>query len=106
LQGDAGLLTVLLRNLLDNAVRYAPEGSTVTLRFMTRGLSVENAGPPLTPQVLARLGERYWRGEGQDESGSGLGVSIAQRIASLHGLRLRHGAGPDGVGVVATLGPV
>jgi two-component system sensor histidine kinase QseC len=55
--------------------------------------------------VLARLGERYWRGEGQDESGSGLGVSIAQRIASLHGLRLRHGAGPDGVGVVATLGP-
>jgi two-component system sensor histidine kinase QseC len=66
---------------------------------------VENAGPPLTPQVLARLGERYWRGEGQDESGSGLGVSIAQRIASLHGLRLRHGSGPDGVGVVATLGP-
>ncbi len=105
LRGDAGLLTVLLRNLLDNAVRYAPEGSTVTLRFMTRGLAVENTGPPLTPQMLARLGERYWRGEGQDESGSGLGVSIAQRIALLHGRRLRHGAGPDGVGVVATLGP-
>ena len=47
--------------------------------------------------------ERFHRIDGQSESGSGLGVSIAQRVAALHGLRLQHGPGPDGQGVVATL---
>ncbi len=103
LQGDAALLGVLLRNLLDNAVRYAPEASAVTLRFGTDALAVENAGPALTPEALARLGERFHRSEGQAETGSGLGVSIAQRVAALHGLRLEHRPGAGGQGVVATL---
>lgn len=103
LQGDAGLLAVMLRNLLDNAVRYAPEGSTVVLRFAPGHLAVENGGPPLAPEALARLGERFRRAEGQSETGSGLGLSIAQRVAALHGLRLRHGPRADGSGVVATV---
>ena len=102
-QGDPHLMTVLLRNLLDNAARYAPEGSTVTLRFGADGLTVENDGPALAPQELARLGERFHRPEGQAESGSGLGVSIALRIARLHGLALGYHPRPDGSGVVATL---
>ncbi len=106
LQGDAALLTVLLRNLLDNAVRYAPAGSGVVLRFETQALAVENAGPPLQPEAVARLGERFWRNEGQGENGSGLGVSIVQRIAALHGLAVRYSAGPQGQGVVARLGGV
>jgi two-component system sensor histidine kinase QseC len=103
LRGDADLVTVLLRNLLDNAVRYAPEGTTVTLRFGAQSLRVENAGPALAPDALAQLGERFHRPAGQRESGSGLGVSIAQRIAALHGLTLRYGAMGDGRGVVAEL---
>ena len=103
LQGDPDLMTVLLRNLLDNAVRYAPEGSTVVLRFGPGALAVENAGEPLTADTLARLGERFRRREGQAEIGSGLGVSIVQRIAALHGLVLRHGPGADGQGVVASV---
>jgi two-component system sensor histidine kinase QseC len=103
LQGDAGLLAVLLRNLLDNAVRYAPEGSAVTLRFGSSGLAVENDGEPLPAAELAQLGERFRRVDGQAESGSGLGVSIVQRIAALHGLTLRYGARSDGRGVVAEL---
>ncbi len=103
LHGDAGLLTVMLRNLLDNAVRYAPEGSSVVLRFAASGLQVENAGPPLPAQTQAHLGERFRRPEGQAESGSGLGISIVQRIAALHGLVVRYGSRPDGQGVVATL---
>lgn len=103
LQGDADLLAVLLRNLLDNAVRYAPQHSTVVLRFAAGALSVHNDGPPLSAQTLAHLGERFHRRDGQTESGSGLGVSIARRIAALHGLALRHGPGADGQGVVATL---
>lgn len=103
LQGDTELLAVLLRNLLDNAVRYAPEGSTVTLRFAADGLAIENAGPPLPADTLARLGERFHRFAGQSESGSGLGVSIAQRVAALHGLTLRYRARSDGSGVVVEL---
>jgi two-component system sensor histidine kinase QseC len=103
LQGDAALVAVLLRNLLDNAVRYAPRGSTVTLRFEAGGMSVENEGPVLSPQALARLGERFHRPDGQAEGGSGLGISIARRIAELHGLVLRHGARADGTGVSARL---
>ena len=103
LRGDAGLLAVLLRNLLDNAVRYAPEGSPVQLHFGAHALRVENDGPPLPPAVLFHLGERFRRHDGQAESGSGLGVSIAQRIAGLHGLQLRHRTRPGGQGVVAEL---
>ncbi len=101
LQGDAGLLAVLLRNLLDNAVRYVPEGGTVLLRYAPGALEVENGGPALTPEALARLGERFHRDDGQAEGGSGLGLSIAQRVAALHGLRLSHGPRADGSGVVA-----
>ena len=104
-QGDAALMAVLLRNLLDNALRYAPSGSTVQLRFGTDRLSVHNDGPALSEQALAQLGRRFHRVDGQAESGSGLGVSIVQRIAELHGLRLHYRAGADGRGVVAQLGP-
>lgn len=102
-QGDRQLLAVLLRNLLDNAVRYAPEGSTVTLRLTPASLSVENAGTPLPADQLARMGERFYRPDGQAQPGSGLGVSIAQRIAALHGLVLSYRSRADGSGVVAEL---
>jgi two-component system sensor histidine kinase QseC len=103
LQGDEALLAALLRNLLDNAARYAPEGSVVTMRFGSDGLAVDNDGPALSAEEITRLGERFYRGGGQRESGSGLGLSIAQRIATLHGLTLRHHARADGSGVVAEL---
>lgn len=103
LQGDADLLAVMLRNLLDNAVRYAPQGSTALLRFSPGQLEVDNGGPPLAPQVMAYLGERFHRDNAQAEGGSGLGLSIARRVATLHGLRLVHAARPDGSGVVARL---
>ena len=101
LQGDPALLEILLRNLLDNAARYAPAGSTVTLRFEPDALQVDNEGPPLPAQTLARLGERFRRPDGQSESGSGLGVSIVRRIAALHGLTLGYASRDDGSGVVA-----
>jgi len=103
LRGDADLLTLLLRNLVDNALRYAPEGGEATLRFSADGLEVENAGPPLSAETMEHLGERFHRAAGQAESGSGLGISIAQRIAALHGLALRYRARADGSGVVAEL---
>ncbi|OUM00899.1 ATP-binding protein [Variovorax sp. JS1663] len=99
LLGDPHLLTVLLRNLLDNAVRYSPPGSTVTLRIGGEQIEVENEGQPLSGEQLARLGERFYRPEGQPESGSGLGVSIVRRIADLHGLELVFERNESGQGV-------
>ena len=59
---------------------------------------------PVHRETLTHLGERFHRPEGQTEVGSGLGISIAQRIAALHGLALRYRAGNGGIGVVAELG--
>ncbi|MGV3572832.1 MAG: ATP-binding protein [Ramlibacter sp.] len=105
LVGDGHLLTVLLRNLLDNAARYAPAGSTVTLRMGTDQIEVENPGGPLPPEQLATLGQRFHRRPGQAEAGSGLGVSIVQRIAALHGLEVVYDAGA-GDAVRAVVRPV
>ncbi len=105
LSGDAELLMVMLRNLLDNALRYAPLGGTVWLVFGARELRVENEGEPLDAAQLARLGERFYRPDGQAETGSGLGVSIVQRIAGLHALQLSYSLRADGRGTVARLEP-
>jgi len=88
--GDPPLMALLLRNLLDNAVRYAPIGSTVQLRLMPDQLQVDNLAEELRTADLQSWGERFHRPDGQTESGSGLGVSIAQRIAALHGLQLSY----------------
>lgn len=103
LQGDASLLAVMLRNLLDNATRYAPEGSTVQLRLHGDRIEIENAGPPIDATVARRLGERFYRPDGQDEAGSGLGLSIVHRVAALHGLAVVHGPLDDGLGVRVTI---
>jgi len=104
LLGDLHLLTVLLRNLLDNAVRYAPSGSVARLRFDADSLTVENDGEPLSEEQVARAGERFYRPGGQQESGSGLGISIVLRIAALHGLAISFGACDNGRGVRVVVG--
>ncbi|HEY0857193.1 MAG TPA: ATP-binding protein [Albitalea sp.] len=103
LLGDPQLLAVLLRNLLDNALRYAPARSLVTLRFDDDRMEVENDGAPLSADELSRIGERFYRPQGQQETGSGLGLSIVRRIAALHGLEVAFGARDDGRGMRVTL---
>ena len=88
LQGDAVLLQLLLRNLLENAIRYSPSGSTVTLILAADHICVCDQGKGIAPEHLARIRERFYRPPGQDEQGSGLGLSIVERIAELHGLKL------------------
>ena len=91
---SAPLAAVLLRNLLDNALRYGPEGGHVRVEVApaTAGegarLVVEDAGPGLSDADRARLGERFFRVLGSGQSGSGLGWSIVQRLARLHDLRV------------------
>lgn len=87
--GEETLIAVLVRNLVDNAIRYSPPGARVCIGVAPHPrhgrLTVEDSGPGLTDEQQARLGERFYRVLGTGQSGSGLGWSIVRRIASAHG---------------------
>jgi len=90
-QGDADLLAVALRNLIDNALRHTPAGCHVTVRVAIEGggvrLSVRDDGPGVPDEAMQRLGERFYRGLDPRGEGSGLGLAIVRRIAELHEAR-------------------
>ena len=92
ISGHPDLLSVLLRNLVDNAVRYSPAGTTVRVEVARAGrmvqLQVADEGPGIPPDERARIGQRFYRILGTGEAGSGLGLSIARRIAEMHGAQL------------------
>ncbi|MCU6677615.1 quorum sensing histidine kinase QseC [Leclercia tamurae] len=94
--GQQLLLSLLVRNLLDNAVRYSPRGSVVEVTLDTRSFTVRDTGPGIAPEALARIGERFYRPPGQDQTGSGLGLSIVKRIAMLHRMQVSLRNGQDG----------
>ncbi len=94
--GQPLLLSLLVRNLLDNAIRYSPQGSVVNVTLNARYFTVRDNGPGVSPAVLARIGERFYRPPGQSVTGSGLGLSIVRRIASLHGMSVSFGNAPEG----------
>lgn len=76
---------ILLRNLLENAVKYTPEGGTVATALTPGGiLSIADTGPGLSDADKARVFERFVRADKSGQTGSGLGLSIAQWIARAH----------------------
>jgi two-component system sensor histidine kinase QseC len=89
LKGNDLLIGVLVRNLLDNALRYSPDGAQIEARVeygaTTCSLTVEDAGPGMSEGDRARLGERFFRVLGHEQTGSGLGWSIVKRIADVSG---------------------
>jgi len=86
-------LRILLNNLLDNALRYAPEDGRVDVVVQQQGngavLRVSDNGPGVDQADLARLPDRFFRPEGSRSGGCGLGLSIVRHIADNHGARLR-----------------
>lgn len=110
LRGDPALLAVMLRNLLDNALRYTPSTGTVRV---TSGrpagvaeITVEDSGPGIPPEERQRVFERFHRLAGSGATGSGLGLSIVQRIVELHGgeVRIEEGEGGRGTRVRVRFG--
>ncbi len=97
-EGNEALLTVLVRNLIDNACRYSPPEARVHVQVALQDgsalLVVEDSGPGLAPADLRRLGERFFRVLGTDVPGSGLGWSIVQRIAQVHGAHIHADSSP------------
>ena len=107
--GQADMLRILLRNLVDNAVRYTPPGGKVGVGVTAREegviLSVADDGPGIPAAERENVLRRFHRLAGQDIEGSGLGLSIVARIADLHGARLELGDRAPGLIVRVTFKP-
>lgn len=109
--GTPALLAILLRNLIDNAIRYSPRHSTVRVAVTATAdgaeFSVVDQGPGIPPGAEVLVWERFYRVLGSGEIGSGLGLSIVKRIADLHGARAAFSPGDGGKGLrVAVRFPV
>jgi two-component system OmpR family sensor kinase len=106
--GEVDALGVLLRNLLDNALRYTPEGGRIAVECGTlpdgkAHLSVKDNGPGIEIAERERVFDRFYRVPGTPERGSGIGLSLVAHIAASHGARLDCGPGLDGRGVGFTV---
>src|SRR5690606_10159831 len=105
--GHAWLLRELLANLVDNAVKYADDGGTVTIRCGRREgrpfLEVEDDGPGVAAAEMPRILERFYRVQGTAGEGNGLGLAIAEEIARVHHSHLQLQPGAAGRGLKVTL---
>ncbi|HEX8962273.1 MAG TPA: ATP-binding protein [Rhodocyclaceae bacterium] len=105
--GDAELLRILLRNLIDNALRYTPAGGRVLVTIAGEPgrpvLTVTDDGPGIPAAERERVFDRFARLAGQDIEGSGLGLSIVRRIAERHGARIELREGDGGRGLAAVV---
>jgi two-component system OmpR family sensor kinase len=91
-RGDADALLILLRNLLENAVKYTPPHGQVDVHIDHHAdgttLAVEDSGPGVPPQERERVFDRFYRGTQAAATGSGLGLAIARAIADRHAATL------------------
>lgn len=95
IRGYRAGIRVLIRNLIDNALRYTPESGRVAVSLQSSEnditLSVEDSGPGIAPNARSRVFDRFYRPPGQNDFGCGLGLSIVQHIANLHRARIELG---------------
>jgi two-component system, OmpR family, sensor kinase len=105
--GNPALLRILLRNLIDNAVRHTPPGTSVLIAIGNKSgqawLSVTDNGPGIPVSELDKVTERFYRPLGTSASGSGLGLSIVKRIADIHGATLQLESPGNEQGLCATV---
>lgn len=83
-KGQGILWSLLIRNLVDNAIKYSPQHSEIRILLNAQEFSVSNTGVTVNPAYLQRLCERFYRPKGQHVRGSGLGLSIVKKVAELH----------------------
>ena len=103
IKGHSDLLSVLIRNLVDNALRYSPPQTEVRLRVVGEAqgliLEVQDQGPGIPAAEREQVMRRFHRLEGETAPGSGLGLSIVARIAQLHQAELVLADGEGGRGL-------
>jgi signal transduction histidine kinase len=87
--GDRVMLAALVRNLVDNALRFSPRPGRVEVRAWQEPahgcIAVDDAGPGVDPALRERIFDRFYRAPEARGAGSGLGLSIAHRVVELHG---------------------
>jgi two-component system OmpR family sensor kinase len=111
--GDPDALRTLVRNLVDNAVRYTPVGGTVDLAVQesadpvkgnrTAVLRVVDTGPGIASEERQRVFDRFYRPPGTAPPGSGLGMAIVKAIADAHNVSIALDTGPGGQGLAVTV---
>jgi two-component system, OmpR family, sensor kinase len=107
--GEPVMITTMIRNLIDNAVRFTPQGGRVDIGVYREGeqaiLHVEDTGPGILPSDLDRIFEPFFRGSRPTEDGTGLGLSIVKRIVDRLGgsIVLENISGQASTGLRATV---
>ncbi|WP_291361132.1 MULTISPECIES: sensor histidine kinase [Acinetobacter] len=100
IEANAELIFSCIRNLVDNAIRYTPVQGQVEIKTIVEGKNlqvvIENSGEGVQEEVIERLGERFYRALGTRTQGSGLGLSICQKIMQLHTAKIDYV--PSGLG--------
>jgi len=104
IHGNSTALGILIRNLVDNAIRYSHESGRVLVRLLRHHneviLEVSDNGPGIPPELQSRVFERFFRVLGNKSPGSGLGLAIVQQICELHGGRVILDCPKNGPGLI------
>jgi len=102
-RGDRVRLRELLSNLVDNAVRYTPDGGIITVQVGRSSdgpsLAVRDTGPGVPDDERARIFEPFYRGRDAGAPGTGLGLAIVRTIAGAHGASVDLAPNPSGTGL-------
>lgn len=105
--GDEDGLRILVGNLVDNAIRYTPEGGKVDVTLSKNGnglvLDVKDNGPGIPPGEREKIFERFYRIAGNEVHGSGLGLAIVRQIIEGHDAVIDISAGENGTGTVFSI---
>ncbi|QDY42554.1 sensor histidine kinase [Candidatus Pantoea soli] len=94
-EGDALLLAELCANLLDNAIKYTPDGGTVTARLHGRLLEIEDSGPGIAEDQQQQALQPFGRLDHASQPGVGIGLALVKDICAWHGARLRLDRSPQ-----------
>lgn len=105
--GERESLISMLSNLIENAIKYSPDGGTVTVRVARQGakvvLRVADQGPGIPPALRERVFDRFFRNPDQTQSGSGLGLAIVRSVLEKHRGQIVLEAGEGGRGLLVTV---
>ena len=106
-EGQPDALQILLRNLVDNAIKSTPAGGTADISVVLDGgaprVTVEDSGPGIPEEERERVFDRFYRVAGSEAAGSGLGLAIIKAIAERHGATLTLGRSERLGGLAATV---
>ena len=101
--GNETAVGILIRNIVDNAIRYTPPKGSVKIQILNRQdqiiFRVTDTGPGIPSELRERVFERFFRILGTTASGSGLGLAIVSQITELHHATISLNVPPDGIGL-------